>query len=109
MVLSVTVCIPVDQNTDLLVRTVASLLEQTYKHFDVVICARDPISPEFQRRLLARGISTQVQLRPGCSDIQILNEYLTLSEGEYIKFVVPGTILDKHCLEQYAITAEQYK
>lgn len=107
---SLSVCVPAVDTIEWMDRTVQSLIEQTCKSFDVIVCARANSLSDDLKLLLDSHFSVKiVELHEDARDSDILNCCLSLAEGEYVKFVPAGVCLDSNCLEQFLAALEPYE
>ncbi len=108
--ISLSICIPLTGSLEAFTRSADSICKQDFSNFEVVVSGpASRLNNEAFARLEQLFPTTFATSQESASELAIYNECLSLVQGEYVKFVLPGTLLDANCIGQFVRTLENHK
>lgn len=105
----VSICMPLLKADSRLDDTLATLMKQTYRNFELVICSTDKSFNLVKFKPLQQEIKLTIAPEGSTNKNNVHNALLSASTGKYIKFVYPESILEPDCIQTYVSTFERYE
>ena len=99
----VSVCIPVYNGENYLEECLNSVLNQTFKNFEVIIVDDQSSDASFEIGRKYGGIDNRLRVFQNDRNLGLVNNWnrcIELSHGEWIKFVFQDDLIELNCLEK---------
>lgn len=97
----VSVCIPVYNGEKYIKYTIDSVLNQTYKNLEIIIC--DNCSTDNTIKIVNSYYDRRIRLFKNSTNIGLYNnakKCIKLSNGKYIKYVFADDTIDRNCIQE---------
>ena len=101
----VSICIPTYNRKDYLRETIQSILDQTYKDYEIVI-VDDGSTDGTEQMVRALGIPVTYYWQPNGGDAAARNKLIELAKGKYISFIDSDDLLLPDAIERMVRIAE---
>ncbi|QXE20237.1 glycosyltransferase [Clostridium sp. 001] len=104
----VSVCIPVYNGEKYIKYTIDSVINQTYKNLEIIIC--DNCSTDDTVKIVESYNDKRIKLYNNESNIGYtnnVNKCAELSNGKYIKYVYADDTIDKNCIQEMVTVMEK--
>ncbi|AQT68646.1 Chondroitin polymerase [Anaerohalosphaera lusitana] len=104
----ISVCIPTYNRRDYICETIESILDQTYKDYEIVV-VDDGSTDDTKQVLDEKGYPVRYHYQQNCGDAAARNTLIDLADGEYIAFLDSDDLYYPDTLERMIAAAETEK